>query len=350
MKHKYLFLNDYSEGCHPNILKALNQSNSLQELGYGKDKFSLQAANLIKKVIQNSKADVHFIPGGTLTNLIAMSSLLKPFESIISANTGHINIHEAGAIEATGHKINSIETTNGKITENQIKAICSIHTDEHMVKPKVVFVSQSTEEGTLYTKKGLSLISKTCKELHLYLYLDGARLGPALTAPKNDLSLPDIAKLTDVFYIGGTKNGALFGEAIVINNPQIQKNFRYLIKQRGGLLAKGRVVGIQFLELFKNDLFFKLAKHANKMAAILANEIWKLGFKFQTEPLTNQIFPIFPNKFITQLEKKYGFYVWSKVDKDNSCVRLVTSWATKKEAIESLVAELRALTLIKPSA
>ncbi len=339
--YKYRFFNDYSEGAHPRIVEALNKTNMDQEEGYGLDTLSLKAAELIKNKINNSKATVHFVSGGTQANLIVLASVLKPYEAVVSPITAHINVHEAGAIEETGHKILTVPSVDGKITPNQIVEIVASHTDEHMVKPKVVFISNSTEVGTIYSKEELEKISKTCREKNLYLYLDGARLGSALTTHISDLTLSDVAKLTDIFYIGGTKNGALLGEAIVINNPSLQENFRYHLKQHGALLAKGRVLGIQFLELFKDDLFFELAKHANVMANRLTTEIKKLELNFLTDSPTNQIFPIFPNKLISELEKLYGFYVWSKIDKDNSAIRLVTSWATPEEKVEEFLTDLK---------
>ena len=263
---KYSFFNDYSEGAHPNILKALEETNLVQEMGYGEDRFSIQAANLIKNEIGNQNAAIHFVSGGTQANLIILASLLKPYESIISATSGHINTHEAGAVEATGHKINSVESLDGKVKPDQIEELVKLHEDEHMVKPRVVFISNSTEVGTIYSKRELGEIAEVCQQSGLHLFLDGARLGSALASPSNDLSLAQVTKLVDVYYIGGTKNGTLLGEAIVISNPKLQENFRRHLKQRGALLAKGRVLSVQFIELFKDDLYWKLAKHANELA------------------------------------------------------------------------------------
>lgn len=340
---KILFFNDYSEGAHPNILEALVKTNLDPELGYGEDKFSKEAADNIRKAIKNNNADVHFVSGGTQANLIVLASSLRPYESVIAAETAHIAVHESGAIEATGHKINLIQTKDGKLTPNKVKEVVEFHSDEHMVKPKVVFISNSTEIGTVYTKEELKKLFKFCKENNLYLYLDGARLGSALTIKNSDLTLADVAELVDIFYIGGTKNGALIGEAIVIVNKNLQDNFRNYLKQRGALLAKGRLLGIQFLELFKDNLYLKLAEHANKMANKLAEEMKNLGFNFLADSPTNQIFPILPNKIISQLEKDYGFYIWKKIDEENSCIRLVTSWATKEEAVDSFIKDLREL-------
>ena len=337
---KYSFKNDYSEGAHKNILEALNVTNLTQEEGYGEDSFCKQAKEAIYEKIGNKNGDIHFVSGGTQANLIVISTILRPHESVIAATTGHIAVHEAGAIEATGHKINTIETKNGKLTVSKIQMILDAHQDEHMVKPKLVFISNSTEIGSIYTKKELTEISKFCKTNNLYLYLDGARLGSALTSSFNDLSLHDISNLVDIFYIGGTKNGALLGEAIVINNPGLKKEFRFHLKQKGALLAKGRILGIQFLELFKDNLFLDLGEHANKMARMLGEGIRKTNYGFLTKPASNQIFPILPNKLIEKLEKKYGFYVWEKVDDKNSAIRLVTSWTTKEEAVIQFIFDL----------
>ena len=341
MSVKYMFFNDYSEGMHPKILELMIATNLIQENGYGEDSISKQASQLIKDVTKSQNSDVHFVSGGTQANLIVLSSLLKPYESVISTSTGHINVHEAGAIEATGHRINAVDTKDGKLTVNDIKQVVESHTDEHMVKPRVVFVSNSTEVGTIYTKNELETISQYCHQNNLYLYLDGARIGSGITSKDSDLTLEDIARLVDVFYIGGTKNGALLGEAIVIPNRELQPNFRYNLKQHGALLAKGRALGVQFLALFTDGLFFELAKHANSMAEKLTNGIKELGYSFQTDSTTNQIFPILPNSVIEKLKADYGFYVWSKIGDNLSSIRLVTSWATKEEMVDEFIGDLK---------
>jgi threonine aldolase len=269
--------------------------------------------------------------------------MLKSFESVISVDTGHICIHEAGAIEATGHKVHALRGLSGKITLHEIEQIVAEHYFEHMVRPRVVYISQSTELGTIYSAQELGDLSALCKKLGLYLYLDGARLGAALTSPKADLTLAELSPLVDAFYIGGTKNGALLGEAVVINNPELQTDFRFQIKQRGGLLSKGRLLGIQFLELFKDDLYFDLARHANQMAHKLTVGITALGYPFLTDSLTNQIFPIFPDSVIKQLETMYHFYTWSFIDPQHMSVRLVTSWATPEPAIDEFLVDLKNL-------
>ena len=339
---KYDFKNDYSEGCHPSILELLSKTNFEQQEGYGDDDYSEEAKTLIKEKIKNKNADIYFVSGGTQANLIIISSALRPHESIISANSGHINVHEAGSIEACGHKINTIESTDGKIKVKDIQAVLDEHIIvPHMVKPKMVYISNSTELGTIYKKHELEKLSLFCKEKDLYLFLDGARLGSALCAENNDLSLSDLSKLTDIFYIGGTKNGALLGEAIVINNDKLKIDFAFHLKQRGALMSKGRILGIQFLALFKNDLFFSLAKHANTMAEKIVEAVKKHGYSLLIDSTSNQIFPILPNKIIGKLEKKYGFFVWQKIDDENSAIRLVTSWAVKESAVDEFISDLQ---------
>jgi len=343
MAYKYLFLSDYSEGCHPKILECLNKTNLNQEIGYGEDAISFEAIKLLKEKIDIQNIDIHFVSGGTQANIIAIAAMLRPYESIISADTGHINTHEAGAVEATGHKIDSFSNPEGKVVPEIIQSSVIEHQDEHMVKPKVVFISQPTEVGTVYSQKELEALSQICKKNNLYLYLDGARLGSALTARGADLDLKTTASLVDIFYIGGTKNGSLLGEAIVVVNDALKQEFRRHLKQRGALLAKGRVLGAQFLELFKDNLYFDLASHANTMAEKLSEGVKRLGYKFLTDSRTNQIFPIFPNDLIERLNKLYGFYVWSKIDNSHSSIRLVTSWATKEEAVDEFLSDLEEL-------
>ncbi len=340
---KYYFLNDYSEGAHPAILEILTQTNFNQEEGYGLDSICKQAEVLIKQAAGNQDVDVHFISGGTQTNLIMLGAMLKPFESVIAANTGHINVHEAGAIEATGHRIDVINTDNGKIYPDEIQKIVTEHEDEHMVKPKVVFISQSTEVGTIYTKSELLELREICDRHNLFLYLDGARLGSALCSKSADLTLQDICNLVDALYIGGTKNGALLGEAVIIKNQQLKPEFRRHLKQRGALLAKGRILGAQFVGLFSRNLYYDLATHANNMADKLTNGIKNLGYNFLTNSPTNQIFPIFSNNLISQLQEHYKFYVWCPVTDTHSAIRLVTSWATKEEAVNEFIRDLESL-------
>lgn len=337
----YNFKNDYTQGLHPNILEALKQTNTDQQEGYGNDLYCRKAVQILRQKIQNSDADIHFVSGGTQANAIVIASVLKPYESVIAADTGHINVHEAGAIENVGHKINVVKSENGKLSCESIQPILDEHSDEHMVKPRLVFISNATETGTLYTKKELKTLSSFCKSNQLLLYLDGARIGCALCSTKNDLTLPELSNLVDVFYIGGTKNGAMLGEAVVINNDTLKPGFRFHLKQKGALLAKSRIFGLQFIELFKDDLYFRLANHANAMALKLSTTIEKMGFQFLSKSFTNQIFPIFAHDIIEHLSKAYGFYIWKKLDNKTSAIRLVTSWATKEEAVDSFLERLK---------
>lgn len=337
----YSFKNDYSEGAHPRILTALIESNLEQEDGYGEDQYSLKAIKLIKETIGRDDVDIHLLMGGTQTNLTALSAFLKPHEAVMSASTGHINTHETGAIEATGHKVLSIETADGKLTPAHLKEVLDLHTDEHMVKPKLVYISNSTEIGTIYKKSELEQLRNFCDENNLILFMDGARLGSALCSEENDMKLTDIPELVDAFYIGGTKNGALLGEALVICRDSLKPDFRFMMKQRGAILAKGRLLGIQFLELFKDNLFFELALHANKMADVLKEELGMADIKFKTHSPSNQIFPILPNSLIVELQKKYAFHIWEKVDSEHSVIRLVTSWATKEDAVVAFIEDLK---------
>lgn len=335
----YSFKDDYSEGAHPSILDALLRTNLTQLPGYGEDEISLRAIKRIKKLLK-TECDIHFIAGGTQTNLVALQTMLRPYESIIAASTSHIATHETGAIEHTGHKIHEIAHNEGKIDICNIEKVLDKHFSEHMVKPKVVFLSQSTEYGTIYSKKELEEISSFCRKNDLYLYIDGARIASALTCEESDMRLEDIAKLCDMFYIGSTKNAAMFGEALVITNENFRENFRYILKQNGALLAKGRFLGIQFDKLFKDDLYFKLAKHANDMAKLLAKGIAQKGYTFFAKPQTNQLFPILPNSIIRNLQEKFDFYIWQKYDNDNSVIRLITSWATEEKNVNEFIISL----------
>ncbi|AVK48141.1 threonine aldolase [Clostridium sp. MF28] len=336
----YSFKNDYSEGAHSRILNALVETNLEQTDGYGTDQYTERSVNLLKKKIDREDVDIHLLVGGTQVNLTAISAFLRPHQAAIGADTSHINCHETGAIEATGHKVITMKTNDGKLTPNLIQNVVDSHSDEHMVQPKLVYISNSTELGTLYTKAELIDLHDCCKRNKLLLYLDGARLGSALVAEENDLTLADIAKLVDAFYIGGTKNGALFGESLVICNDELKEDFRYFIKQKGGLLAKGRLLGIQFEELFKDDLYFELAKHANKMALMLKGAIVDEEYKFLTESFTNQQFPIFPNNLIEKLSEKYSFNIERVIDSNYTAIRLVTSWATKEEIVLEFIEDL----------
>lgn len=340
----YSFKNDYSEGAHPRILEALMNANLTQNDGYGLDAHSKAAAASIKKLLNREDAEIHFLVGGTQTNMVTIASALRPFEAAIAASTGHINVHETGAIEGSGHKVLALPAPDGKLTPAIVDACVKAHEDEHMVLPKLVYVSDSTEIGTIYSKEELSALSHYCRQHGLYLYLDGARLGSALTSKENDLTLADLAELTDAFYIGGTKNGAMLGEALVLLNPKLQENFRFMIKNRGAMLAKGFIAGIQFEELFRDNLFFEMAEHENEMAELLRKGIADLGYSFDSNSPTNQLFPIFPNPVIDRLEEEFAFYRQVKIDETHTSIRLVTSWATPKAAVENFLEVLKKLS------
>jgi threonine aldolase len=335
---------DYSEGAHPKVLEKLIETNLEQTAGYGVDDYCLKAAELIKEKCKKQDAEIHFFVGGTQTNLTVISAALRPHQGVIAANTGHINVHESGAIEATGHKVLSVSSFDGKLTADQIQNVFDNHFDdedhEHMVQPKLVYLSNPTEIGTIYSKAELTAISETCRRNDLILYLDGARLGYALCAKDNDLDLPAIARLCDVFYIGGTKTGTLFGEALVICSDKLKTDFRYIIKQKGGMLAKGRLLGLQFVALFEDDLYFDIARHANKMAMLIKEACITKGYRFLTPSTTNQQFPIMPNEVLKKLKKNFEYSFWQKVDDENSAVRFCTSWATNASDVQQLISEI----------
>ncbi|NLL47524.1 MAG: aminotransferase class I/II-fold pyridoxal phosphate-dependent enzyme [Firmicutes bacterium] len=340
---KYSFRNDYSEGAHPQILKALVETNLEQTVGYGEDRFCLEAAELIKGKLGRDDVDIHLIPGGTQTNLIAISAFLRPHEAVIAPLTGHIEVHETGAIEATGHKIITMEGRDGKLSPSDIEQAVDAHTDEHMVKPRLVYISNATEVGSIYTKAELEALSSACRQRKLLLFMDGARLGSALTSRENDLTLSEIANLVDAFYIGGTKNGALIGEALVICTDHLKEDFRFHIKQKGALLAKGRLLGIQFRELFRDNLFFDLAEHANTMAEKIQDALLSRNCPLLLHSPSNQIFPVLPNRVMERLAEDYSFEIQKKVDADHTMIRLVTSWATREDAVDEFIADLKGL-------
>lgn len=341
------FNNDYSEGCHNAVLQKMLETNMEQTAGYGMDAYCKAAADMIRVLCQNDKLAVHFLVGGTQTNLTVISAALRPHQGVIGANTAHVQVHETGAIEATGHKVLSLPSDDGKIRADQIEAAISAHFSdeaaEHTVQPKMVYISNPTELGTIYSLSELEAISESCKKHGLYLFLDGARLGYGLTATGNDVTMADLARLCDVFYIGGTKVGALFGEAVVISNPAIAEDFRYLIKQHGAMLAKGRLLGIQFAALLENDLYFEIARHANALAEQLRDTLDSLGYPLLVPGVTNQVFPILPDALLEKLSEKFSFTEQQRVDETHRAVRFCTSWATTKENVDLLcnaIAEL----------
>lgn len=342
------FNNDYSEGCHSAVLEKLAQTNMEQTSGYGMDCYCAEAASKIRKLCGNEKLSVYFLVGGTQTNLTVISAALRPHQGVLGAETAHVQVHETGAIEATGHKVISLPSDDGKITAQQVEAAVTAHfsdeASEHMVQPKMVYISNPTELGTIYTLSELEELSRVCKEKGLYLFLDGARLGYGLTAKGNDVTMADLARLCDAFYIGGTKVGALFGEAVVISNPCIADDFRYLIKQHGGMLAKGRLLGIQFCVLLEDDLYFKIAKHANDMADQLRQTLELLGYRLFVPGVTNQVFPILPDRVLEGLKKDFTFSEQQRIDDTHRAVRFCTSWATTKENMDMLCNALKELS------
>lgn len=338
---------DYAEGAHPRILKRMVETNLEQTGGYGLDPHCDRARQLIAEECGCNTDQVHFLVGGTQTNLTVIASVLRPYQGVVCAETGHINVHETGAIEATGHKVLTVSSCDGKVTAQQIRQVYDTHyndeTHQHIVQPGMVYISNPTENGTTYTKAELTAVSGVCKELGLPLFLDGARLGYALGMEGNDISLADLAALCDVFYIGGTKVGALFGEAVVISNLEINKDFRYMIKQRGGMLAKGRLLGIQFETLFEDGLYLELGRTAVALAVKIRRAFEKKGYGLLFDSYSNQQFPILPKDAMKKLQEKYCFSFWAAVDENHSAVRFCTSWATTPEQVDKLVADIEAL-------
>jgi len=334
----YSFRNDYSETAHPRVLQALADCGFQQFQGYGLDPASQEAAELVRRRFGAPGADVHFVAGGTQANSLVIASALRPYEAVIAADTGHVNVHETGAIEASGHKVCTVPAPDGKLTPALVERVVQGHSSEHMVLPRLVYVSDTTEVGTVYTKAELSALSKFCKEKSLYLYLDGARLGSALAAADNDLSPDDLPALTDVFYVGGTKNGALFGEAIVLVNDGLKPCFRWNMKQRGAMLAKGFTAGIQFRELLRDGLYLDLARHANEMASVLSAGIAEKGYPFTYPPQSNQVFVTLPNETVGRLAALgYGFETDRIIGEGHTSIRLVTSWATPPETVRQFL-------------
>lgn len=335
-----LFHNDYNEVCHSEILRAMMQAAPEQYTGYGMDSYCQQAADKIRTLCDDPTLDVHFLVGGTQTNLTVIAASLRPYQGVISADSGHINVHETGAIEATGHKVLALPTADSKLHADQIRNVVieqsAAMDPEHTVQPKMVYISNPTELGVIYTLDELKEINAVCKENGLLLFVDGARLGYALTAENNDVTLADLARLSDVFYIGGTKVGAMFGEAVVIRNSAIAEDFRYMIKQRGGMLAKGWLLGLQFSVLLENDLYFDISAHANKMAQKIRDTLQSLNVPMLAETTTNQLFPILPDAVLDGIQNDFSFNEMGRVSGSERAVRFCTSWATKQEDVDAL--------------
>lgn len=334
------FESDYIAGAHPKVLERLAETNTELLAGYGEDKYCQMAEEKIKKACNRPDAKVHFLVGGTQTNQVVISSMLADYEGVIAATSGHISVHEGGAIEFTGHKVLALEGNNGKLNPSDIdKYITTFHADgnhEHMVFPGMVYISHPTEYGTLYSKSELTAISNVCKKHNIPLFLDGARLGYGLASRQTDVSLPDIAELCDVFYIGGTKVGALCGEAVVFTHNNAPKHFITKMKQRGALLAKGRLLGIQFDTLFTNDLYMEISRHAIKMAERLKSLLKEKGYRFYMESPTNQQFIILHNEQMSKLAQNVCFSFWEKYDDTHTIVRFATSWSTTEDDLKEL--------------
>ena len=347
------FNSDYLEGAHPSIMVRLAETNMVQTVGYGEDEYCEAAREKIKTACQAPEADVHFLVGGTQTNTTVIAAILRPWQGVISAVSGHINCHEAGAIESTGHKVITLPTTNGKITAQQVQDYVEWHRNdestEHIVQPGMVYISHPTEDGTLYTKEELTDLSATCYDCGLYLFVDGARMAYGLASEANDLNLQDYANLCDVFYLGGTKCGALFGEAVVINNPDLDQDFRYAIKQHGAMLAKGRLLGLQFLALLNGEdgtgssPYYTMAAKADRQAMRIRAAFEAKGCAMLFDSPTNQQFPILPNSWYNALSEKYAMTLTAKPDAEHTAVRFCTSWATRNEDVDALLADIASL-------
>ena len=334
------FNSDYLEGAHPSIMKRLMDTNMAQSVGYSEDEYCAAAREKIKAACEAPDADVHFLVGGTQTNTTVIASILRPYQGVIAPTSGHINCHETGAIESTGHKVLALPTDNGKITAQQIEEYYLWHHTspdfEHIVMPGMVYISYPTEGGTIYSKAELTAIYETCQRCGLPLYIDGARMGYGLMSDECDLTLPELARLCDVFYIGGTKVGALFGEAVVVMNPALKKDFRFFMKQRGGMLAKGRLLGIQFDTLFTDDLYLKISRHAIDMAHQIREIFVSAGYPLLFDSPTNQQYPIMPDSELAEIGKNFGYEYWERVDETHSGVRFCASWATTQENVDAL--------------
>lgn len=343
---------DYAEGAHPRIIDALIRTNLSQTPGYGEDKYCETARKMIRTACGDEDMEVQFLVGGTQANTTVISAALRSHQGVLSAETGHVAGHETGAIEATGHKVLTLPTPNGKLTAPQVKAAIEAHwndvTHEHMPQPGMVYVSQPTETGLIYSKKELQEIYKVCRQFEIYFFIDGARLGYALASPRNDAFLSDLAESCDVFYIGGTKVGAMFGEAVCIVNESLKKDFRYHMKQRGGMLAKGRFLGLQFETLFRDGLYLEISKNAVTQALRIKQVFEDMNCEFLYDSPTNQQFPIVNKLVYQEIIKKYAVSHWGQLEGDRIAIRVCTSWATKEKDVSELIEDVtRICTLYK---
>ena len=337
----YQFQCDYNQGAHPRIMERLLETNLEQTVGYGEDHYCAAAREAIRTAIGRTDVDVHFLVGGTQANATVISSILRPYQGVLCASTGHINVHETGAIEHGGHKVLAVNAKDGLLVAEQIRKAMELHYaedgPEHTVQPGMVYISFSSELGTVYTLQQLREISSACREYGLPLFVDGARMGYGLASEGCDVTLQNIAELADVFYLGGTKQGALFGEAVVIVNDALKKDFRYFIKQNGGMLAKGRLLGLQFLTLFEDGLYFRISQHAVRQALRIRDAFESKGFEMLVHSPSNQQFPILDNDTMSRLAENFLFSVWQKIDESHTAVRFCTSWATDEKAVDSLI-------------
>lgn len=330
---------DYAEGCHPKVLEALSKTNMVSTPGYGEDDFCKSAKDKIRKYINCPNADIYFLVGGTQTNQVVIDSMLSNYDGVVAAATGHVAVHEAGAIEYSGHKVITLPAHEGKINASELKQMLVDHyaddSCEHMVNPGMVYISYPTEYGTLYSRNELEAISSICKEYNIPIFIDGARLAYGLAA-QDDLTMADIASYADVFYVGGTKVGALFGEAVVFTKGNTPKHMITQIKQHGALLAKGRLLGVQFDALFTDDLYMEMGHHAIKQASIIRKDLRQKGYQFFMENPTNQIFVVMENEALKSFGEKVAYGFWEKYDESHTVIRIATSWATSDEAVNDL--------------
>lgn len=340
------FQNDYHAGCHAEILRRLDRLSQRDFPGYGQDELCGKAADTIRRLCGREDLAVHFLVGGTQTNLTVIAAALRPYQAVIAAQSGHIHVHETGAVEATGHKVLALPSRDGKVTAAQVEQLMESHQSQedpaHEVQPKMVYISYPTELGTLYTRQELEALHRVCRQYGLYLFLDGARLGYGLTAKDCDVTLQDLARLCDVFYIGGTKVGAMFGEAVVIADPELAGDFRYMIKRQGGMLAKSWLLGLQFEALLEDGLYFRIAQKANDQADRIRKTLEEAAIPVLVPGSTNQIFPILPVSTLKNLSQKVLYTDMGPVDETHRAIRLCTSWSTGDEAVEELCRLLEA--------
>ena len=341
MKEKLGFACDYMKGAHPAVMEKMMETNMMETIGYGRDEVTEEARDLIRKACDCPKAKVEFLIGGTQTNAVMIDAFLRNYQGVIAADTGHISLHEAGAIEASGHKVITLPHKDGKINAGQVREYLKNYYDddsyEHMVMPGMIYLSQPTEYGTLYSLEELKGFRQVCDEYKIPLYIDGARLAYALGCPENDVTLKDLASVCDAFYIGGTKCGLLFGEAVVIPDPEAIPHLFTTIKQHGALLAKGRLLGIQFAEAFRNGLYYEIGKHAMDAAERIKKALKEKGYSFKIDSPTNQIFCIMENEALKGFGESVEYTFWEKYDDTHTVIRLATDWGTTDEEVDALI-------------